>query len=321
VTHDDSPEIVVIGSANVDLVTRVERLPAPGETVLATGYAEHPGGKGANQAIAAARLGRAVSFVGVVGDDGHGAWLTEALVAEGVGVANLRRVPGVPTGRALVLVDDAAENSIVVVSGANAELRPDDVDAASAALQRAAVAVAQLEIPLDAVRAAGSASGRFVLNPAPARPLDADLLDRVDVLVVNEGEFARVTGVEVGDDAESFADRVSQAGLRCAVVVTLGGRGAMVCEDGQVTVCPAPPVTVVDTTGAGDCFVGALADALARGRSLPEALHWAVAAASLSTQSLGATTAMPTSAEVEELLARSSRQSRPLESPSSPLER
>ena len=320
-THGDTPEIVVIGSANVDLVTRVERLPAPGETVLATGYAEHPGGKGANQAIAAARLGRAVSFVGVVGDDGHGAWLTEALVAEGVDVANLRRMPGVPTGRALVLVDDAAENSIVVVSGANAELRPHDVAAASAALQRAAVAVAQLEIPLDAVRAAGNASGRFVLNPAPARPLDADLLDRVDVLVVNEGEFARVTGVEVGDDAEGFADRVSQAGLRCAVVVTLGGRGAMVCEDGQVTVCPAPPVTVVDTTGAGDCFVGALADALARDRSLPEALHWAVAAASLSTQSLGATTAMPTSAEVEQLLARSSRQSRPLESPSSPLER
>ena len=306
-THDDSPEIVVIGSANVDLVTRVERLPAPGETVLATGYAEHPGGKGANQAIAAARLGRAVSFVGVVGDDGHGAWLTEALIAEGVDVANLRRLPGVPTGRALVLVDDAAENSIVVVSGANAELRPDDVDAASAALHGAAVAVAQLEIPLEAVRAAGNAAGRFVLNPAPARPLDADLLDRVDVLVVNEGEFARVTGVEVGDDAEGFADRVSQAGLRCAVVVTLGGRGAMVCEDGHVTVCPAPPVTVVDTTGAGDCFVGALADALARGRSLPEALHWAVAAASLSTQSLGATTAMPTSAEVEELLARSSR--------------
>ena len=305
-TDVHSPEIVVVGSANADLVTRVQRLPAPGETVLATGYAEHPGGKGANQAIAAARLGRAVSFVGVVGDDGHGAWLTEALVAEGVDVANLRRMPGVPTGRALVLVDDAAENSIVVVSGANAELRADDVAAASAVLQGAAVAVAQLEIPLEAVRAvAGHAAGRFVLNPAPARPLDADLLDRVDVLVVNEGEFARVTGVEIGDDAEAFADRVAQAGLRCAVVVTLGGRGAMVCEDGQVTVCPAPPVTVVDTTGAGDCFVGALADALARGRSLPEALHWAVAAASLSTQSLGATTAMPTSAEVEALLARS----------------
>jgi ribokinase len=171
-------------------------------------------------------------------------------------------------------------------------------------LRAAAVAVAQLEIPLAAVRAAAEhAAGRFVLNPAPARPLDTDLLDRVDVLVVNEGEFARVTGVEVGDDAEAFADRVTQAGLRCAVVVTLGGRGAMVCEDGQVTLCPAPPVTVVDTTGAGDCFVGALADALARGQSLPEALHWAVAAASLSTQSLGATTAMPASAEVEELLA------------------
>jgi ribokinase len=123
--------------------------------------------------------------------------------------------------------------------------------------------------------------------------------------VVNEGEFARVTGVEVGGDAATFADRVAEAGLRCAVVVTLGGRGAMACQDGQVTVCPAPPVTVVDTTGAGDCFVGALADALARGRSLPEALNWAVSAASLSTQSLGATTAMPTSAEVDELLARS----------------
>jgi ribokinase len=312
VTHTDSPEIVVIGSANADLVTRVERLPAPGETVLATGYAEHPGGKGANQAIAAARLGRAVSFVGVVGDDEHGALLTEALVAEDVDVANLRRLSGVPTGRALVLVDDAAENSIVVVSGANAEVRPDDVAAAAAALRGAAVAVAQLEIPLEAVRAAaGHAAGRFLLNPAPARPLDAELLDRVDVLVVNEGEFARVTGVEVGDGAEDFADRVGQAGLRCAVVVTLGGRGAMVCENGQVTVCPAPPVTVVDTTGAGDCFVGALADALARGRSLPDALHWAVAAASLSTQSLGATTAMPTSAEVEALLARSNGQSRP----------
>ena len=305
-THVDSPEIVVIGSANVDLVTRVERLPAPGETVLATDYAEHPGGKGANQAIAAARLGRAVSFVGVVGDDGHGALLTQALVAEGVDVANLRRLPGVPTGRALVLVDDEAENSIVVVSGANAELRAEDVSTAGGPLRSAAVAVAQLEIPLEAVRAAaGAAAGRFLLNPAPARALDADLLDRVDVLVVNEGEFARVTGVEVGDDAETFADRVAQAGLRCAVVVTLGGRGAMVCEDGRVTVCPAPPVTVVDTTGAGDCFVGGLADALARGQGLPEALHWAVAAASLSTQSLGATTAMPTSAEVEELLTRS----------------
>jgi ribokinase len=302
----DSPEIVVIGSANVDLVTRVKQLPVPGETVLATGYAEHPGGKGANQAIAAARLGRAVSFVGVVGDDGHGAWLTEALLAEGVDVANLRRLDGVPTGRALVLVDDAAENSIVVVAGANAELRPDDVSAASSALRGAAVAVAQLEIPLEAVRAAGEhAAGRFVLNPAPARPLDADLLGRVDVLVVNEGELARVTGVEVGGDPDTFAQRVAQAGLRCAVVVTLGGRGAMVCEDGRVTVCPAPPVTVVDTTGAGDCFVGALADALARGLGLPDALHWAVAAASLSTQSLGATTAMPTSAEVDALLARS----------------
>jgi ribokinase len=306
VTQVDPTEIVVIGSANVDLVTRVERLPAPGETVLATGYAEHPGGKGANQAIAAARLGRAVSFVGVVGEDGHAALLTRALAGEGVDVAHLRRMPDVPTGRALVIVDDAAENSIVVVSGANAQLRSDDVAAAAAALRGAAVAVAQLEIPLAAVRAAAEqAGGRFVLNPAPARPLDADLLAHVDVLVVNEGEFARVTGVEVGGDAPTFAARVAQAGLRCAVVVTLGGRGAMVCEDGQVTVCPAPPVTVVDTTGAGDCFVGALADALARGQSLPEAMHWAVAAASLSTQSLGATTAMPTSDQVHELLARS----------------
>ena len=309
-TQVDSPEIVVIGSANVDLVTRVERLPAPGETVLATGYAEHPGGKGANQAIAAARLGRNVAFVGVVGVDGHGELLSGALEAEGVDVAHLRRLAGVPTGRALVIVDDDAENSIVVVSGANAQLHPHDVAAAGAVLRAATVAVAQLEIPLDAVRAAAEqAGGRFVLNPAPARPLDDALLAHVDVLVVNEGEFARVTGLEVGPDADTFAARVEQAGLRCAVVVTLGGRGAMVCENGRVTVCPAPPVTVVDTTGAGDCFVGALADALARGQELPEALHWAVAAASLSTQSLGATTAMPTSAEVAELLARASSSS------------
>ncbi|MGN6523235.1 MAG: ribokinase [Actinomycetes bacterium] len=299
------PEIVVVGSANVDLVASVVSLPRPGETVLAQSYAEYPGGKGANQAIAAARLGRRVAFIGRVGEDAAADLVRDALAQEGVDVARLSPTSGAATGRALIAVDAAAENSIVVVPGANAALTAEDVASQEHLLAGAAVVVAQLEVPLETVhRAASLAQGRFLLNPAPATRLDPELLDLVDVLVVNEGEFGVVTGVAVPDALQTLGDVLSDVALPCAVVITLGGRGAAVWQHGDVAIVPAPPVDVVDTTGAGDTFVGALADGLVRGLPLAEAARWAVAAASLSTLALGATSGMPAADRVHELLAQ-----------------
>ena len=300
-----SAEIVVVGSVNVDLVAQVTTLPLPGETVLATSYAEFPGGKGGNQAIAAARLGRRVAFVGRTGDDAAGAWLRSVLADEGVDVRELKQLTTQATGRALVIVDAQAENSIVVIGGANAALGVEHVDEAAGPLRDAAVVVAQLEVPVDAVRAAARhARGLFVLNPAPAQRLEDELMRLVDVLVVNEGEFETLTGKPLGADPPARKAQLGERALPRSVVVTLGGRGALVWHDGEMTPVPAPVVSVVDTTGAGDTFVGALADALSRGEALPAAARWAVCAASLSTSSLGATTAMPSSAEVRELEAK-----------------
>lgn len=298
------PEIIVVGSVNLDLVVTVPTLPRPGETVLARNHIEFPGGKGGNQAIAAARLGRRVAFVGRIGRDAAGDLVRDALIDEGVDVSELIPLADEATGRAFVLVDAHAENSIVVIAGANAGLRPDHIDEAAESLQQAAVVVAQLEVPVDAVRAAARHSRRlFILNPAPAQPLDDDLLRLVDVLVVNESEFEVVTGQPASDDQQAMEAVLDRSGLRGSVVVTLGAQGALVWHAGKVTSVPAPSVRVVDTTGAGDTFVGALADALARGEALLDAARWAVSAASLSTESLGATTGMPESADVLKLLA------------------
>ncbi|MEA5455156.1 ribokinase [Sinomonas sp. JGH33] len=305
-TPDNGPEIVIIGSVNLDLVVTVPALPLPGETVLATSYDEFAGGKGSNQAIAAARLGRRVAFVGRTGGDAAGAVVRKALAAEGVDVSQLASIPSEKTGRAFVQVDERAENSIIVAAGANARLNADDVAGAAECVGGAAVVVAQLEVPLDAVRAAARlARGTFVFNPAPARPLDRELLGLVDVLVVNQGEFEVVTGEPAADDPSSMASAVARAGLPGSIVVTLGARGALVWHEGGLQSVPAPAVQAVDTTGAGDTFVGALADALARSEGLLDAARWAVCAASLSTLSLGATTAMPRPAQVAELRALS----------------
>lgn len=296
------PEVVVVGSVNLDHVASVESLPAPGETVSARSYAEFCGGKGGNQAIAAARLGRRVSFVGRIGDDDAGTQIRSALAAEGVGVEQLKTLGAESTGRAFVIVDSTAENSIVVVGGANARLERAHVDQASVSLQQAAVVLAQLEVPLEAVRAAAEYSrGVFVFNPAPARPLDRELLDMVDVLVVNEGEFLVVSGQPVCEDLHVMTVRLRTSDLPKVVIVTLGSRGALVWGDDVLTLVDAPLVNVIDTTGAGDTFMGALADALAREQPLLSAARWAVAAASISTTSAGATTGMPDRAAVIEL--------------------
>lgn len=289
-------DVAVVGSVNIDLVATVDALPRPGETVLAVDYAQFLGGKGSNQAVAAARLGRAVAFVGLVGDDAEAGTVRERLAAEGVATAHLRTAEGVPTGRAVVLVDAAAENSIVVVPGANGRLSPEHVRAAEETLAGAAVVVTQLEVPVETVlEAARVCRGTFLLNPAPAPrgALPPELLEHVDVLVVNEIEYEAVTGRPLPDDsAELAAELASDPGLPPAVVVTAGERGALVW-DGELTHVPAPVVDVVDTTGAGDTFIGALADALSREVPLVEAARWAVHAAAISVGSLGATTGMP----------------------------
>lgn len=291
-------EVAVIGSLNLDLVVPVPRHPRPGETVLGGDHFTNPGGKGANQAVAAARLGRRVAMVGRVGDDPAGRTLLGAVSGAGVDVSHVGVTEGVPTGLAVVMVDEHGENAIVVSAGANARLSGADVTAAGPMLREAAVTLVQLEVPLDAVEEAVARAGSSViLNPAPATPLPDDLLAGVDVLVPNRTELAALVGGCVPDtlpDAEALARR-----CRCpAVVVTLGARGALLVQADRAVHVVAPEVQVVDTTAAGDCFCGALADALVRGEPLEAAVRWAVRAAALATTRPGALASLPTAEEV-----------------------
>jgi ribokinase len=290
--------ICVVGSVNLDIVVAVERHPAPGETVLGGDRTELPGGKGANQAVAAARLGREVALVGRVGEDAAGTRLRAGLRDEGVDVTFLAADRDAPSGVALIAVAADGENTIIVSPGANAHVGEHDVAAARDVLAGAAVTLLQLEIPGAAVDAAvRGAGGTVVLNPAPARALEPQLLARVDVLVPNRGELALLGG---SGAPEAVARSLPGPG---AVVVTLGADGALVVEGARVERVPAPRVEAVDTTGAGDTFCGALADALARGAELVEAARWAVAAAALSVGRAGAQGGMPAAQAVRARLA------------------
>ena len=297
-------DVVVVGSANIDHVAVVSDLPLPGETVKALRYEEFCGGKGANQAISAARLGRRVALVGRTGADPAGDALRACLVTEGVDVGEFKPLEGPSSGRALVIVDAGAENSIVIVGGANSDFRPEHVAEADGRIARAAVVVAQLEVPQETVLAAARlATGRFILNPAPASSLSDELLRLVDILVVNAIEFSTIYGRSVPDSPVDMCSVLRDRGLHADVVITLGGRGALLWHDGEISRFRPPAVDVVDSTGAGDAFVGALADALARGYPMVDATRWAVCAASISTSSLGAITAMPSANSVQELVA------------------
>jgi ribokinase len=285
--------IAVVGSANLDVVVAVARLPGPGETVVGADRRELPGGKGANQAVAAARLGSSVGFVGRVGADAAGRRLRADLAAEGVDVAALGEDDGAPSGMALIGVDEAGENAIIVSPGANGRVGPADVEAAHGLIAGAGVVLLQHEIPADAVVAASAvAGGRVVLNPAPAR----ELAGRVDVLVPNRGELERLAGG--GPPAEAAARLALPA-----VVVTLGAEGALVVQGSRTEKVAAPSVRPVDTTGAGDAFCGALADALDRGAELVEAARWATVAAALSVTGEGARGGLASRAEVERALS------------------
>lgn len=299
-----SPEIAVVGSANLDLVVEVPRVPLVGETVLGGDLARIAGGKGANQAVAAARLGRSVAMVGRVGNDEASEMLRHALQADEVDTTHLSTTANTPSGVALIAVGADGDNAIVVSPGANSRLSVADIDAATTALTTAAVTLLQLEVPLDPIIAAAEiATGLVVLNPAPApsSPLPAQLLNVVDVIVPNQSELALLTGHDRPVDAENAVELAKRLAVP-AVVVTLGAQGALAIVDDNVTHIEAPQVTPVDTTAAGDSFCGALADALVRRETIEDAVRWAVRVGAATTLRAGAQPSLPTPEEVAALL-------------------
>lgn len=298
--------VLVVGSANADMIVQVDRLPRPGETILGGRFATAQGGKGANQAVAAARLGAQVTFVARLGQDALGDQARAAYQADGIDCTYLSRDPDQPTGVALILVDRQGENMIAVASGANAALSPAHVTEAAVSMA-ADVVLTQLESPLPTVAAvldlARSTGVRAILNPAPAQPLPDTLLQGV-ILTPNETEAAQLTGLPVHtiEQAEAAARQLLDRGA-AAVVVTLGRQGALLVTPNEVQAVPAFAVQAVDTTAAGDAFNGGMAVALSRGLALPEAGRYGNAVAALSVTRLGAQPSLPSQRAVDEFLA------------------
>lgn len=306
------PRITVIGSFNTDLMVRAPRMPSPGETIMGTSLTVGAGGKGANQAIAAVRLGAEVHMVACVGADEFGRSARATLAREGVAITHVREAGAEATGAALIIVDEVrAENMIVVAPGANRALRPEDVDGALDCIAASDVVLMQLETALDTVVHAAAVARRcgakVVLNPAPAATLSSELMAIVDVLTPNETEAALLAGMGApGSDAAARAADAAHALLAqgCgAVVVTLGKAGALVADSAGIRHIAPFRVDAVDTTGAGDAFSGALSVALAEGMSLDEACVFANAAAAVSTTRPGTAASMATRAEVAGLMA------------------
>jgi ribokinase len=302
------PRICVVGSANVDVTIRSPRFPRPGETL--SGHSCHlgMGGKGANQAVAAARLGAHVALVARVGADAFGQEAVRSYEREGIDTSFILRDARASTGTAVIIVDDKAENCILVVGGANSGLSPDDVRAAAVAVKGADVLLCQLETPvestLEAFRLARAAGVRTILTPAPAADLSDELLSLCDICVPNETEIELLTGKMIGtfDDAELAAKDLLARGVG-AVVVTLGSRGALIVDNDTAQHIPAINVEAVDPTGAGDAFTAALAVFIANGLSIREAARKATAVAALTITRIGTQAIFPFRAEVEEWFA------------------
>jgi ribokinase len=299
--------IVVVGSTNTDMIIRTPRIPRPGETILGGDFFVAAGGKGANQAVAAARAGGQVTFVARVGRDVFGRQAIEGFRQDGINVEHITCDPEKPSGVALIFVSEGGANSIAVASGANSRLSPQDVERADHAIGAAKILVTQLEIPLETVESAVRLAGRHgvpvVLNPAPARPLSDALLRHVAVITPNETEAERLTGIPLeNDDAiEEAADVLLGRGVQ-AVVITLGALGAFLATGRKRCRLSAFPVTAVDTTAAGDVFNGALAVALAEAPDLERAVRFATAAAAISVTRLGAQPSAPAREDILRLL-------------------
>ena len=298
-----SASIVVVGSANTDLVVRAPSLPRPGETVIGGPFMSIGGGKGANQAVAAARAGGNTTFIAKVGADAMGDAAVAAFAAERIDTTFVTRDPATPSGVAFIVVDDRGENSIVVAPGANDRLLPADIDRAADVIRAADILLVQLEIPLETVRhavaIAHDAGVPVILNPAPARPLDHGLLTQVAIITPNETEAELLVGLIVTDDrsAASAAPRLLTVGPRSAVI-TLGRHGALVAEAATTVHVAGHSVTPVDTVAAGDVFNGCLAVAFAEGKGLTEAARFANAAAALSVTRRGAQASAPRRDEI-----------------------
>ncbi|WKA27106.1 ribokinase [Bradyrhizobium roseum] len=299
--------VFVAGSINMDVVATADRHPKVGETVAGQSVHYFPGGKGANQAVAAAKLGASTALIGRLGADAFGQQLRTFLAAEGVDLTLVKDNKDIHTGTAIITVADA-DNTIVVVPGANAYVSTEDV--AAPVLAQGDIAVSQFEIPLPTISAffkrARAAGATTILNPAPAMACDPDLLELVDVLVLNETELGFLAITELGDDdpPARFVEAATrlQAGANTIICVTLGKRGVLALVGCEASMIAGRAVKAVDTTGAGDCFVGALAAQLAGGAAIHDALAYANAAASISVQRMGAAPSMPTDAEVSAVL-------------------
>ena len=294
--------LAVLGSLNMDLVVRSPRLPAPGETLLGGPFQTFPGGKGANQAVAIARLEAPVTLIGRVGADAFGAELLASAGQAGVDTGHILRDKQAATGVALITVEDAGQNTIVVALGANGRVSPAQVQSSAAVIQEASLLVMQLECPLDAVteaaRLARLAGVRVLLNPAPAAPLPAELLKQVDILAPNQSELA---ALQPGLPVSEAAHRLQALGVP-VVLVTLGADGVYMLAGDEETSLPAFKVEAVDTVAAGDAFIGAFAVALAEGKPLHEAVRWGNAGGAIAVTRHGAQPSIPNRDELLKFL-------------------
>lgn len=303
------PKIVVIGSCNTDMVVKAPALPLPGETILGGTFSMNPGGKGANQAIAAARLGADVTFISKIGYDLYGLNAMEIYKSERINTEYIFTDPKHPTGVALISVDYSGENSIIVAPGASRSLSPEDIDKAEAKIAEADIVLMQLEIPVETVEHAAAMAYRYgvkvVLNPAPAAILSEALLHNVGVILPNRLEAEMLSGIKVTDEQTAWlaARAIGDKGI-ADVVITLGRDGAFVKDNDEYTMIPTCNVEAVDTTGAGDVFCGAFSVCLAKGQSLKECAEFANTAASIAITRIGAQSAIPYMAEVNLAIER-----------------
>lgn len=298
------PSILVIGSSNTDMVVKAPHLPAPGETILGGTFLMNAGGKGANQAVAAARLGGAVTFICKTGNDIFGKQAVQLFKKEGINTAFILEDTHHPSGVALITVDDSAENCIVVASGANAYLTAQDVLASNDSIKKASIVLMQLEIPIETVEdvaaVAASLHKKLILNPAPVCALSNELLKHVSIITPNEREASMLTGIKVVDElsAVAAAEFLLAKGIE-TVIITLGSKGALVLHENVCTMVQAPVVHAVDTTAAGDVFNGALAVALSENKPMLAAVEFACKAAAISVTRLGAQASAPYKHELD----------------------
>ena len=303
-TQTSKRQILVVGSSNTDMVIKAGHLPRPGETILGGTFFMNPGGKGANQAVAIARLGGPVTFICKTGSDIFGHQSQQLFEEEGINTSYVFSDSGNPSGVALITVDEKAENCIVVASGANANLLPSDLEKAEEAIERADLVLMQLEVPMETVcfvaDIAWQKGKKVILNPAPAHPLPADLLRHLYLITPNETEAEMITGVKITDESSAGEAARALSGMGVQhVIITLGSKGALIYSNGKAEMVPALKVEAVDTTAAGDVFNGALTVALSEGRSLKEAARFACKASAISVTRVGAQSSAPYRNEVD----------------------